>query len=76
MYEHLATASDLPFYDILAPQKIPFSKFLMASLHVICGLGPSSQLKILATPMVTVTMTYNKKQVSTTQEKICVTLLQ
>ena len=38
--QHQATASDLPFYDIFAPRKIPFSKFLMASLHVICGLGP------------------------------------
>ena len=45
-----ATASDLPFYDIFAPQKFLFWKFLMTSLHVICGLG-LSQSKILATPM-------------------------
>ena len=34
----------------LPSQKIPLSKFLMTSLHVICGLGPA-QSKILATPM-------------------------
>ena len=33
-----ATASDLPFYDIFAPQQIPLLKFMMMSLHVICGL--------------------------------------
>ena len=27
----------------LSPQKIPFSKFLMTSLHVICGLPPPNQ---------------------------------
>ena len=27
----------------LPPQKIPFAKFLMTSLHVICGLGPPNQ---------------------------------
>ena len=27
----------------LLPQKIPVSKFLMTSLHVICGLGPPNQ---------------------------------
>ena len=34
----------------LLPEKNPVSKFLMTSLHVICGLGPP-QSKILATPM-------------------------
>ena len=42
-------ASDLPFCDIFAPTKIPLSKFLMTSLHVICGLAPQS--KILTTLM-------------------------
>ena len=46
-----ATASDLPFYDIFAPnKKLTLSKFLMTSLHVICALG-SPQSNILATPM-------------------------
>ena len=49
--QNQATAFDLPFYDIFAFQKIPFSKFLMTSLHVICGLPPP-QTKILAAPMV------------------------
>ena len=49
--QHQATASDIPFYDIFAPQKVSLLKFLMTSLHVICGLGPL-QSKILATPMV------------------------
>ena len=35
----------------LPPQKIPISKFLMPSLHVIFGLPPPPQSKILATPM-------------------------
>ena len=34
----------------LANKKLLFRKFLMTSLHVICGLGPP-QSKILATPM-------------------------
>ena len=34
----------------LPPQKIPRTRFLMTSLHVICGLGPPPQSKILATP--------------------------
>ena len=34
-----ATASDLPFYDILAPQKVTLSKIFETSLHVIRGLG-------------------------------------
>ena len=46
-----ATASDLQFYDIFALQKVPFFKILMMSLHVICGLAPPPQSKILATPM-------------------------
>ena len=37
--QHQATASDLPFYDNFAPTKNSVSKFLMTSLHVICGLG-------------------------------------
>ena len=41
--QHQATASDLPFYDIFVPTKNFFSKFLMTSLHVICGLGPLNQ---------------------------------
>ena len=49
--QHQATAFDLPFYDIFASKKIPLSKFLMRLLHVICGLGPLPQSKILATPM-------------------------
>ena len=38
--QHQATASDFLFYDIFAPRKISILKFLMTSLHVICGLGP------------------------------------
>ena len=46
-----ATASDLSFYDIFAPnKKLTLSKCLMTSLHVICALG-SPQSNILATPM-------------------------
>ena len=37
------------------PRKIPFSKFLMMSLHVICGLGPP-QSKILASTMTQVSL--------------------
>ena len=36
----------------LPNKKFLFRKFLMTSLHVICGLGPP-QLKILAAPMTT-----------------------
>ena len=35
----------------LPHKKLLFRKFLMTSLHVICGLGPPPQSKILATPM-------------------------
>ena len=46
MCQHQATASDLPFYIILAPQKIPLSKFLMTLLHVICNLAsPPTPIK-------------------------------
>ena len=47
---HQATASDLPFYDIFAPQKVPFSK--ISDDVILCDLwfGPP-QSKILATPM-------------------------
>ena len=47
---HQATASDLPFYDIFAPQKISFSK--ISDDVIACNLwfGPP-QSKILATPM-------------------------
>ena len=38
--QNQARASDLPLYDIFAPQKISFQKFLMTSLHVICCLDP------------------------------------
>ena len=31
----------------LPPQKIPLSKFLMTSLHVICGLGLPNQKSLL-----------------------------
>ena len=46
-----STASDLPFYDILAPTKNSSFEVSDESLHVICGLGPPPQSKILATPM-------------------------
>ena len=49
--QHQATTSGLPFYNIFAPPKIPLLKFLMTLLHVICGLVPPPQSKILATPM-------------------------
>ena len=48
----------LPFYDIIAPQKVPCLKILMTSLHVICGLD-LPQSKTLATPMVTM-VTYHQ----------------
>ena len=32
------TVSGLPFCDIFVPQKLFFRKFLMTSLHVICGV--------------------------------------
>ena len=34
-----ATASDLPFYDSYVLKMFLFRKFLMTTLHVICGLG-------------------------------------
>ena len=49
--QHQATASDLPFCNIFAPTKTSLSKFLMTSLHVICGSAPLPRIKILATPM-------------------------
>ena len=45
-----ATASNLLFYDMFVPQKVPISKILKTSLHMIFGLDPS-QSKILATLM-------------------------
>ena len=47
-----ATALDLPFYDIFAPQKVSILKISDDVLGgtVICGLG-LLQSKILATPM-------------------------
>ena len=32
-------ASDIPIYNIFVSQKFLFWKFLMTSLHVICGLA-------------------------------------
>ena len=45
-----ATASDLPFYDIIAPQKLPLSKIFDDVIACDLCFGPS-QSKILATPM-------------------------
>ena len=42
---HQAAASDLPFYDIFAVQKVPFLKISDDVLHVICGLGPPPNQK-------------------------------
>ena len=47
---HQATASDLPFYDIFAPQKITFSKISDDVIACDFWFGPP-QSKILATPM-------------------------
>ena len=43
-------ASDLPFYDIFAPQKITFSKISDDVIACDLWFGPP-QSKILATPM-------------------------
>ena len=43
--QHQATGSDLPFYNIFATTKNPLPKFLMTSLHVICGLIPPPNQK-------------------------------
>ena len=40
-----AMASDLSFYDIFAPQKVPILKIFIVSLHMICGFGPLSNEK-------------------------------
>ena len=48
---HQATASDLPFYDIFAPQKITFSKISDDVIACDLWFGPPPQSKILATPM-------------------------
>ena len=45
-----ATASDLPFYDIFAPQKVTFSKISDDVIACDLWFGPP-QSKILATPM-------------------------
>ena len=47
---HQATASDLPLYDIFAPQKITFSKISDDVIACDLWFGPP-QSKILATPM-------------------------
>ena len=47
---HQATASDLPFYDIFAPQKVTFSKISDDVIACDLWFGPP-QSKILATPM-------------------------
>ena len=47
---HQATASDLPFYDIFAQQKITFSKICDDVIACDLWFGPP-QSKILATPM-------------------------
>ena len=47
---HQATASDLPFYDIFAPQKVPFSKISDDVITCDLWFGPP-QSKILSTPM-------------------------
>ena len=51
---HQATASDLPFYDIFAPQKDTFSKISDDVIACDLWFGPP-QSKILATPMSTYT---------------------
>ena len=52
MCQTQATASDLPIYNIFAPQKVPLSK---TSDDVIAGsmwFAPPPQSKLLATPIV------------------------
>ena len=50
-------ASDLPFYDIFAPQKITFSKISDDVIACDLWFGPPPQSKILATPMMRVDLT-------------------
>ena len=45
-----ATASDFPFYEIFAPQKVPFLKISDDVIACDLWFGPP-QSKILATPM-------------------------
>ena len=46
-----ATASDLPFNDIFAPQKVPFLKIYDDVIACDLWFGPRPQSKILATSM-------------------------
>ena len=41
----LATASDLPFYDIFVLQKVPLSKNFHNVMHAFCGLPLPPPLK-------------------------------
>ena len=45
-----ATALDLPFNDIFAPQKVPLLKIFDDVIACYLWFAPSPQLKILATP--------------------------
>ena len=55
---HRAAASDLSFYDIFAPQKVPFLKFFDDVIACDLWFAPP-QLKILATPMTSSLHTLN-----------------
>ena len=46
-----ATASDLPLYDIFAPQKVPLLKISDDVIGCDLWFGPPPQSNILATPM-------------------------
>ena len=48
--QHQATASDLPFYNIFAIQKVPFFKIFDDIIACDLWFGPP-QSNILATPM-------------------------
>ena len=48
---HRAAASDLSFYDIFAPQKVPFLKIFDDVIACDLWFGPLPLSKILATPM-------------------------
>ena len=49
-----STASDLPFYDIFAPEKVAFSKIFDDVIACDLWFGPPPQSKIQATPMLIV----------------------
>ena len=46
-------ASDLPFYNIFAPQKVPLSKICDDVIACDLWFAPPTQSKILTTPMIT-----------------------